>query len=136
MGTLTLSGSLTAGPSAAVDNQFPSGVTSVPFGLNPGNKPYNVDTGRNVANVLSPSAYAALGGIGTLGPVTQAVTLYLRTTTPLTIRLTTAVPSSADLLSVLPLNGILILEFPSDHYLKLVEVQGSGTVEYYVSGNQ
>jgi hypothetical protein len=132
----SLTAELVAGPASVSDNPFPSGVTTIPFGLNPPAKQYNVDTGKNVATVNSPSAFVALGGVGALGPVTQGHTLYIRTIQPMTIRETTAVPSSADNVVVYPLNGVTIREYPADHYLKLIEVEGAGQIEYWAAGNQ
>ena len=43
---------------------------------------------------------------------------------------------SGDVVSVLYVSGLCVLEFPAQNYLKLLEVQGGGVVEYFASGNQ
>jgi hypothetical protein len=128
----------TAGPSLVTDSGFPSGVTNWPFGLNPPLKQYSVDTGVMHPQVNSAApAWFPFGGIGPNSDVTQATTLLVRTQVPMVLRLTTAdINGGPDNVSVVPINGLLILEFPANGYLKLLEVQGQGQVEIYASGLQ
>lgn len=131
---LTLQAQLSSGPATVSDGTFPPGVTQVQLQLNPSTRQVNVDTGAMVANVNSPSAYVTLPGIGgAVGPVTQGLFLYLRTVAPVAVRLT-MFGASGNTTSVLLTNGLLVLEFDPLHYLTLLEIQGTGTVEYYAAG--
>lgn len=133
----SLVAALTAGPSAQSDSgSFPGGTTNIPFTLNPPQKAYNVDTGKNLANVQSPNAYAALGAIGAGGPVTQASLLYLRTVVPVLVQITVLISNAPVVIAGIPVNGLLVLEFPTNQPLTGVAVQGAAQVEYYAAGNQ
>lgn len=130
---------LISGPSDVCEGSFPSGNTSIPVSLSGGScgKAINVETGAMLANVQSPSSFQALPGIGSAGPVTQAVTLYINSPTQVLVQLTMANPAGgSDIVSVVPLQGIALWEFPSNGYVKSVGVQGASTVQYYASGLQ
>ena len=133
MGQITVAATLIAAPAQSTDQQFPSGTTTIPFVTTPSPKTYNVDTGRNTAQVNSPSSFVALQGLGANGPVTQAHTVYIRTSVPMNVRLTYQGGSA---LGPLPIQGVFFLEVPPATPLTLVEIEGSGTVEYYFAGNQ
>jgi len=104
----------------------------IPFTLTPSTKPYNVDTGRNNAQVNNPSAYGALAGVGAGSTVTQATTLYVRTSTTMLLRLTFGSTVLADI----PILGVFVMEFDPSKPLTLLEVKGAGAVEYYAAGSQ
>jgi hypothetical protein len=132
MGSLELSAQLVASPSCG-SGSFPSGVTNIPFGLNPpcNGKGYSVTTGVQVANVASPSAYASLGGIGSGGPVTHCTTLYLRVVTAVSVQLTFANSTTIILPGVF---GLLLLESAAGDEITGVAVEGTATVEYAAFG--
>lgn len=137
---VTLLGNLTSGPQGICEGGFPSGIFQVQFGLagscpGAGTKPALVSA-YGTPNINSPSSYVTLPGVGSSSTVTQANTLYMRTTVPFLVRLTFATPGGgSDTVSVVPVLGLLILEPRSDGYLKLIEAQGIGSIEYYASGN-
>jgi hypothetical protein len=133
MGQLELTAQLAATP-ACGSGSFPSGITNVNFGLNPpcNGKAYSVSTGVQVANVASPSSFAALGGIGSGGPVTHANTLYLRVTTQVNVQLTFANSTTA---TIPGLFGVLLLELAVGDEVTGVGVEGTATVEYFAAGN-
>lgn len=133
--SVSLTGTLIAGPGTVTESSFPGGVTNIPIALTPPAKSFNVDSG-GTRSVSSPSAYVALTGVGVADTVTQGKFLYLRTSTPMLVRLTTVNPPGADVVSVVPVQGLLVLEFDPAKYLKLLEVQGSGVVEWFVCGEQ
>lgn len=140
--TVTLLGTLTAGPQGSCEGGFPAGLLQVNFGLSgscpgAGTKPMAKKIWTST-DVNSPSpAYAALDGVGTGESVTQGNTIYLRTTSQMKIRATFADPAGGpDIVSIIPHQGLWIQEFPNNGYLKLLEAQGVGGVEYFVSGNQ
>lgn len=123
---------LAAGPTVVSDgSQFPSGSTTIPFALNPAQKPYVVETGRVLPTVNTANAYQIMQGIGTGGPVTQAHTLYVRVAAPMKIRIT-----QNGVTNVVLLNGVLLLEFDPSNPMTLLEINGSGQVEYAAWGNQ
>lgn len=97
-------------------------------------KPYNVATGGNPRNVQSPGVYLTLTDIGPTGVVTRADTLILWTRALMLFRLTTDDGLGGSVVSVVPVDGLFIVEFPSTRFLKLLEVQGSGIINYFASG--
>ena len=139
---LALTGQITSGPGASSGGQFPSGVKTISFATVPDPLTYQVESGDTVA-VQSPSPdYVTIPAVGTISgvlcAVTQGVALFLNTNTaPFKVRLTMADPAGgSDIVSILNVNGPLFLQFPTNGYLKLLEVSGSGTVEFHVWGNQ
>lgn len=132
MGQLTIAAQLVAAPAASTDQNFPSGTTTIPFATTPNPKTYNVDSGRNNAQINSPASYVALGPLGPSGQITQAHTLYIRTSVPMLLRLT----FGATVLAGIPIQGTFFMEFSPSTPLTLCEIEGSGAVEYYIAGNQ
>jgi hypothetical protein len=128
---------LQAGPPTVGDGSvFPSGQTNIPLDLNPTpQKPYAVSTGRQLANVSSPNSLQTLPGIGTGSTVTQGHTLYMRTNGSFLVALTmNGIAGGA--VQEFQLAGLVVLEFDQNKYLTLLQVQGTGTIEYLVVGNQ
>lgn len=131
---VNVTGTITDSP--ACDGNFPSGVSTVDFGeacCGSGTIPATVSTGIQKRRVTSGS-YTALD-VGTGKSVTLALFLYLRTNQSTKVRLTT-VGVSGDVVAVVPVNGLMILQFPTGAELKLLEVDSPGTVEYLACGNQ
>jgi hypothetical protein len=125
---------LMAGPSTSNDGSvFPSGNTIIPLDLIPVQKPYVVSTGRQLPTVQSSGGFTALSGVGAGQSVTQAHTVYVRTQSPFMFRVTylgDAVPK------VRYTSGLWIEEVDPTHPVTLLEVQGTGQVEYLCVGNQ
>jgi hypothetical protein len=134
---VTLSASLVASPSAQTDNLFPSAAVNVNFNLNPPAKPYTVEAG-GVINIVSPSpAFANVGGVGAAGQVTQAHTLYARSSAGMILQITTQNPNGGgNIVVTIPIMGVFLAEFPSNGLLVALAVQGTGTFEYQAFGNQ
>jgi hypothetical protein len=132
-----LSAVLTTGPGSSSDNPFPSGVTSISFGLQPAAKGYSVATGA-VVGMTNTSGFAAIDAIGAGGQVTQALTLLLRSpTTQVKVQMTCLDPEGgADIVSTVPLFGTLLFEFPQNGYLKALAIKGAAQIEYWAAGNQ
>lgn len=131
-----VSGSLVAGPASISDAQFPAGSLNIPLALSCTPKAYAVATG-NVVNVQSPSSFEAIPGIGAGGIVTLGSTLYVKTSQQVLMQLTNANPAGgAALVSVIPVVGLQVMEFPSNGSLTGLAFEGSGTIEYWVGGSQ
>lgn len=132
--TVQLAGTLTLGPT--VDGGFPGSQGSVDIGNaggSCGGIPAGVTTGFQARKMLGTSpTYLALD-VGTGKSVSLALFLYLRTRDNTNVRLTTVGPSG-DVVAVVPVNGLMMLTFPTGKELKLLEVDGTGTVEYMAAG--
>lgn len=140
--TVTLLGTLTAGPQGVCEGGFPAGVLQLPFGLagscpGAGTKP-SAKRFWSTIGINTPSpAFITLDGVGAGQSVTRANLLYLRTIIPMKIRLTMADPAGGpDIVSILTPQGLVIVEFQDSGYLKLLEAQGVGSIELLVSGNE
>jgi hypothetical protein len=128
VGAINLAGALIVGPDTS-NTGFPGNETSIP--LIASNNDYAVsDTG--LMNVASDDDYIPVPGVSEDGPVTNARLLYVRTNGALLIRITT--PTAADTPQVLPVNGLLLMEFPEADPLQLLEVKGTARLEYLVAG--
>lgn len=127
---------LAAGPpNGCGEGSFPSAQTTVAGGVGPsacGGKPYSAASGLQVrtVNVASPT-YLELAGVSPDGTVVKADTLYFKASAPVTLRLTTEDAA----VEVAPIGGLLVREFPPGKALTLLEIQGSATIEYFVSGS-
>lgn len=131
---VTLQGSLQAGPAKSSDSAFPSGLVNASFTLKPSTKSAPVSV-YDVRNLSSPSAFVQLRGVGTSETVTQANTLYLRTDAAMTVRLTYDDGAGGSVVATFPVEGLFIVEASLSKFIKLVEAQGVGVVEYFASGN-
>lgn len=140
--TVTLLGTLTAGPQGMCDGGFPGGLLQLQFGLagscpGAGTKPAAKKFWSNTDVSTAALAFVDLDGVGAGESVTKGNMLYLRTTAPLVIRMTTADPlGGPDVVSAVSILGLMILEFYGLGYLKRLEASGVGGVEWFVSGNE
>lgn len=139
MGQLQLSGNLTSGPPQGAE--FSQGRMMINIALalkgGAGCKAFGSATGVQTRNLNSPSAYVVLSGVGPDDTVTRGDTLYVFAPQPILVRITTDDGVGGDVVSVLPLDGLMILEINQVRYLKLLEAQGAcNGVEYFVSGQQ
>lgn len=128
---VSLTAQLIGGPSPVCgDGSFPSGISNIPFGLNPPNgKSYVVTTGVQEANINSPGSFVVLGGIGTT--VGNAHTLYLRTVQPILIEISQNGLSTY----TVSVNGLFFLEPATGNEVQTVQVKGVAAIEYYAAGN-
>jgi hypothetical protein len=135
MGQLQLqfSGQLVAGPAMVSDSFFPSGTSTIQLSTAPSPKQYAVDTGPQRPLVNSPSSFQTLSGIGAGQTVTMASFLYFKSLTPVQLRLTYSGDATP---KVRYTNGNVIEEFDPAHPLTLLEIMGSGQVEYWACGLQ
>lgn len=134
MGQLILDGSIVTAPPGSGVGQFPGGAVTIPLVLSPSPKQSVVRSGPDVRQVSS-NVYVTLTGVGADDAVTKANTVYLKTNSPMMVKATYDNTPDADIESEFPLFGIWIAEPGDTKYLKKVEVKGSGTIEFLVSGN-
>lgn len=136
MGQIQIGGQIVAGPPGGSSPCRDRSVLNVALALKGGAgcKSFAVATGFLQLN-LTAVTYQTLPGIGAVPGVTQADTLYLFSGSPILVRMT-IFQSGGDIVSVVPVDGLLIHEFPaSSGYLKLLEAQGTATLEYFASGS-
>ena len=134
-----LSGSIIAGPAEGVSNGFASMTLNDQLSFQPSGDQgiaFQVATGVLTCNVNTASpSWRTLAGVGSTDIVTQGNLLYVKSSGNLWLRLT--FKDTTDVVSAFPINGgPLIMPFDVAHYLKLLEVQGSGQLLYFVCGNQ
>jgi hypothetical protein len=135
MGSLKVSGTIQVAPFQVTDGVFPGGVNQTPINTTPTEKAWAVQT-DNVKKVNSPNAFVALPGIGAGENVTVGEFLYLKCDSSMRVRLTELDPGVGVVVGEKYVQGLLILETSSDKGITLVEVKGSGTVEYICTGQQ
>jgi len=136
MGVLKLDGTLIAGPPSGTTDVFPATVQSVPLALVQGSKSFQVATGVLVRNLASPLAFLALPELGANAAVTKATFLYLKCNAPMVVRRTTDDGGGGNVVATEPLQGPFICEYPDATFLKLLEVKGTGPIEYFLCGTQ
>lgn len=136
MGQISLSGTIVAGPPCGgCCDGFGGTATTIPLSLSTTPKNFGAATGtiQQQVNVASPS-FGVLHGVGAGETVTKADVLAFKTASPLVLRLTTDDGSGGDVVAVVPVQGSIVWEFPTNLFLKKLEVQGSGQIEYFLSG--
>lgn len=131
-----LSGSIVAGPASVSENTFPSMNAEANLGTK--QTGFQASTGTLKKTITSPGAFLVLSGVGPLGgdSVNLGRFLYIRSDAVLELRLTQKdLLGGADVVKVLPVEGLTIIEFPSNGALTLLEAQGTATIEYLVCGD-
>jgi hypothetical protein len=134
-----LDGSLSVGPDVVSDSSFPSGTHTEPLSLAPQKKLVNASTGTLERNLASAGSFATLSGVGPTDTVQQGTLLYVRVAggSGFQIRLTLQDPGGgSDIVSILPIDGTQMFEFPSNGYLKGLEAKGNGKIVYLIAGPQ
>ncbi len=137
-GTLTLAPPSVVGTtiSASPIGTVPAGTTQIPVQLTPGTKQSGVQTHKK-KTLNSPSTFQVMTGIGATDDVTTADTLYLKVDGPIQVQLTMQNPAGGSpIVSVVPLYGTMMLEFPTPGLLTGLSLQGSCNVEMLASGPQ
>lgn len=137
MGQVSINGTLSSGP-VQVGAGFPQAIYTTPLATSVTPKPFSAASGvmqRRVA-VAAPG-FTPLQGLGPTDAVVRCDLLYLRCDAGLILRLSNQdplAPLGPPLVVLVPVAGLVILEFPASSPLVLLEAQGSATVEYAFSG--
>lgn len=132
MGSVSLQGALIGGPGGA--GGFPASMFNTPISLSSGAKLFGNATGVLTRTVASPGAFLALGSIGANADVPKANTLYLRADGDLDLRITQDDGTGGSTVIVVPIRGLFLMETPTAKQITLLEVRGSGLLEYFASG--
>lgn len=135
-----LSGNIFAGPAEGVSNGFASMTLNDQLSFQPSGDQgigFQVATGVLTVNVNTASpTWRTLTGVGPTDVVTHGNLLYAKSNASMLLRLTFDDGSGGDVLSIIPINGgPVILPLDQSRFLKLLEVQGSGQLLYFVCGN-
>lgn len=140
---LQINGSLIQSPPSVVGttvSAYPSGVvpssvSQEPIALTPSPKQSPVCTGLRHKYLNSPGSMQVLTGLGTNDDVTNADTLYLKSDAPILVQLTNANPAGGSpLVSIIPVFGTILMEFPTPGLLQGISAQGSANLSMLVSG--
>lgn len=136
MAIVRLDGTLIAGPPTCAGlGVFPSISIQDQITLLQNPKPASVATGILQQPITSPGAFVALVGISATGPVTAADTLYFKCDGQVQLELTnddgTGVGTTV---AVIPVQGLLVLEFPAPNRLKGLRIKGTSRIVYFGSG--
>lgn len=135
MGQVKVDGTMSAGP-ASGGGSFPASSFDVPLALRASPKLFVAATGVLSRSIDSPTAFVELSEVGAAGSVSRADVLYLRASGPVDLRLTTDDGVGGDVVAVVPVDGLVVLEFPVTKSAKKVEVKGTATLEVFASGQQ
>ena len=134
MGVVALQGSLLVGPPGC-GGTFPTASVAEQLGLYSSPKSYNAATGVLQRTVNSPSAFVPLNALGAAGDVVQCDFLYLKSDGPLILRMVQDDGSGVTTLTYdQPIQGLVLLEFPSDKPLLGISVKGTARIAYLLSG--
>lgn len=133
MAHVVLSGTIVAGPATAGDSVLPKGVATIDLATSPDPKSAAVYLKGNRA--FASGAFADTGWVGTGKDVVSGNLLFIKADGEMSFRLTTDDGLGGNVVSVVPVDGSLLVEFPSTKFLKLVEALGTANVEYIVSGD-
>lgn len=138
MGVVQMTGALTAGPPSSGAGVFPTSLfqDSLLLGNSTAGKGFQASGSSVSRSIASPSSFVAIADVGTGGDVVEADFLYLRTDGDLDVELTTDDGNGGDVVAVVPVSGLLALEFPADTFLKGLRVKGTARLTYFVSGPQ
>lgn len=133
MGQVSLSGALIVGPPSAGDG-FPASLYNTPLSTLQSPKQAAVATGVVTRQLNSPNSFTALQGVGSTDTVTHGDTIYFKCNGQVSIRLTFDDGNGGSTTAVIPVMGLYFAEIQTGKYLKLLEAQGSASIEYMISG--
>lgn len=132
--TVAVSGTLQLGPANVSDSSFPAAVVNITLSLKAGDQKIATVSDKGVRLLASPSVFVDMRCVGPGEAVTKGTLLYVRSSVPMLLRLTTDDGAGGSVLAVIPIDGLYVHEVDQNKFLKLLEAQGQGTIEFLVSG--
>lgn len=126
MESIVLRGAIVVGGGAADSCSPTASISNLPFEL----VAPSASRQAGAATVSSPSTFVALPIVGALS-VKEADFLYIKATSPLSVRLTYKDLSTA----TFSVDSLFIATFPASNRVTLVEVMGVAAAEFCASGN-
>lgn len=137
MGLLKLVGSLLGGPQDSSPSQFPGSSFEVVIGFgNSDSKASGAATGILSRQLNSASSLITLEGVGPTSTVTKGNFLYFKCNSPMLLHVTYDDGVGGSVVSPMTVNGVVMVEADDDKFIKKLEAQGTGPLEYFLSGNQ
>ncbi len=136
MGAIEISGTLTLGDACGVSAcGSETGDTTIPLGFGGCcSRPAAVSAWIPSQAVASPAAFVTLPNVGPTATVKQADFLYLRANAAIEVRITSDDGAGGQVAALLPPTDFLMMTFSATRPLELLEVRGSATIAYLVSG--
>lgn len=128
--SLTLEGNIVLGPQGVCEGGGPQGVLNMPFSIGACSCVPAPISGSYM-KTLAAATFVTLPGIGANDAMTKCKFLFVRTNASLSLRLT----QFGGTAQTLDVNGLCILQFPSDKALVLLEALGTATIEYVAVGD-
>lgn len=129
--TLSLEGNIVLGPQNVCEGGGPQGVLNMPFSIGACACVPAACSASYQKTINAPSVYVTLPGIGPTDSMANCKFLFVRTNASLRLRLT----QTGNTVQTLDVNGLCILQFPSDKALVLLEALGAATIEYVAVGD-
>lgn len=133
MGQVRLDGAFVVGPPSVSGGSFPSAQIITQLAMRDGSvKLFDAASGvvQQQIDVDAPS-YVTLSAASV---VARGDLLYLRSDSAIVLRITRDDGVGGDVVILVPVHGLLILEFQETLFMKLLEAQGSALIEYFVAG--
>jgi hypothetical protein len=135
MATIDLTGTITAGAQSAGIDVFPGASARIPLGFYGGQSKAFMVGGCVLTRIInSPAAFVTLSGVGASDVVTQGSFLYLKSDGVMILELTTDDGAGSTEVVELPVQGLVVIEFPTNRPLEALRIKGSGKIEYLVAG--
>lgn len=136
MAAIELSGTLTLGDACGVSTcGSEAGDTAIPLAFGTCcSRPAAASPWVPAQAINSPGAFVALTTVGPTAPVKQGDFLYLRANAAVEVRLTTDDGAGGQTVTTLPPTDFLMMTFSATRPLELLEVRGTATIAYLVSG--
>lgn len=128
--SLSLEGNMVLGPQNVCEGGGPQGVLNMPFSIG-ACACVPAPNSASYTKKLAAATFVTLPGIGASDAMANCKFLFVRTDASLKLRLT----QFGGTAQTLDVNGLCILQFPSDKALVLLEALGTATIEYVAVGD-
>lgn len=133
MGLVRLDGAIVIGPASVSSSQMPAAQLITQLALRDGNT-LSFDAASGVVEQRINSPDPAFIELYAARAVAQGAFLYVRADAKIVLRITHDDGAGGDTVILVPVHGLVLLEFPEDQPLTLLEAQGVALLEYFVAG--